>query len=173
MDWLDLLEVQGTLKSLLQHHSSKASILRRSAFFTAQVSHPYMTTGKTIGPSFLNQLGAERYPASAFPCRVGCLLCRVSDSVSFCSAVRTKGAELSKLRFASCSFSWDGFRFVARSLKSSLPGVSRSLSGLLSGWEVSVFHVHPHRPVSLRPQNKYTDTSFYPWPGPEPQRAGC
>ena len=48
MDWLDLLAVQGTLKSLLQHHSSKASILRRSAFFTIQFSHPYMTTGKTI-----------------------------------------------------------------------------------------------------------------------------
>ena len=46
MDWLDLLAVQGTLKSLLQHYSSKASILRRSAFFTVQVSHPYMTTGK-------------------------------------------------------------------------------------------------------------------------------
>ena len=47
MDWLDLLAVRGTLKSLLQHHSSKASILRRSAFFTVQLSHPYMTTGKT------------------------------------------------------------------------------------------------------------------------------
>jgi len=48
MDWLDLLAVQGTLNSLLQHHSSKASILQRSAFFTVQLSHPYMTTGKTI-----------------------------------------------------------------------------------------------------------------------------
>ena len=48
IDWLDLLAVQGTLKSLLQHHSSKASILQRSAFFTLQLSHPYMTTGKTI-----------------------------------------------------------------------------------------------------------------------------
>ena len=48
MDWLGLLAVQGTLKSLLQHHSSKASILQRSAFFTVQLSHPYMTTGKTI-----------------------------------------------------------------------------------------------------------------------------
>ena len=48
MDGLDLLAVQGTLKSLLQHYSSKASILRRSAFFTVQLSHPYMTTGKTI-----------------------------------------------------------------------------------------------------------------------------
>ena len=48
IDWLDLLAVQGTLKSLLQHHSSKASILQLSAFFIVQLSHPYMTTGKTI-----------------------------------------------------------------------------------------------------------------------------
>ena len=48
MDWLDLLAVQGTLKSLLQHHSSKPSVLRCSAFFMVQLSHPYMTTGKTI-----------------------------------------------------------------------------------------------------------------------------
>ena len=48
MDWLDLLAVQGTLKSLLQHHGSKASILQCSGFFTVQLSHPYMTTGKTI-----------------------------------------------------------------------------------------------------------------------------
>ena len=48
MDWFDLLTVQGTLKSLLQHHSSKASILRHSAFFIVQLSHPFMTTGKTI-----------------------------------------------------------------------------------------------------------------------------
>ena len=48
MDWLDLLAVQGTLKSLLQHHNSKASILQRSAFFIVQLSHPYMTTGKMI-----------------------------------------------------------------------------------------------------------------------------
>ena len=48
MDWLDFLAVQGTLKSLLQHHSSKASIFRHSAFFVVQLSHPYMTTGKTV-----------------------------------------------------------------------------------------------------------------------------
>ena len=48
MDWLDLLAVHGTLKSLLQHHSSRASILRHSAFFTVQLTHPYMTTGKSI-----------------------------------------------------------------------------------------------------------------------------
>ena len=48
MDWLDLLSVQGTLKSLLQHHSSKSSVFQCSAFFTVQLSHPYMTTGKTV-----------------------------------------------------------------------------------------------------------------------------
>ena len=56
MDWLDLLAVQGTLKSLLQHHSSKASILQCSAFFTVQLSHPYMTTGKTIALTILTFL---------------------------------------------------------------------------------------------------------------------
>ena len=54
MNWLDLLALQGTLKSLLQHHSSKASILRHSAFFTVQLSHPYMTTGKTIALTVQN-----------------------------------------------------------------------------------------------------------------------
>ena len=57
MDWLDILIVQGTLKSLLQHHSSKASILWRSAFFTVQLSHPYMTTGKTIALTRLTFVG--------------------------------------------------------------------------------------------------------------------
>ena len=59
MDWLDLLAVQGTLKSLLQHHSSKASILRHLGFFTVQLSHPYMTTGKTIAltrPNFVGKV---------------------------------------------------------------------------------------------------------------------
>ena len=59
MDWLDLLSVQGTLKSLLQHHSSKASIFRRSAFFTVQLSHPYMTTGKTIALTRWTFVGKE------------------------------------------------------------------------------------------------------------------
>ena len=64
MDWLDLLAVQGTLKSLLQHHSSKASILRRSAFFTVQLSHPYVTTGKTIAltrRTFVGKVSAFYY----------------------------------------------------------------------------------------------------------------
>ena len=57
IDWLDLLAVQGTLKSLLQHHSSKASILRCSVFFIVQLSHPYMTTGKTIDLTIWNFVG--------------------------------------------------------------------------------------------------------------------
>ena len=72
MDWLDLLAVQGTLKTLLQHHSSKASILRRSTFFTVQLSHPYMTTGKTraltiqlLSITILILLGAQIMPNMA------------------------------------------------------------------------------------------------------------
>ena len=57
VDWLDLLAVQGTLKSRLQHHSSKTSILQHSAFFTVQLSHPYMTTGKTIALTRQNFVG--------------------------------------------------------------------------------------------------------------------
>ena len=59
MDWLDLLAVQGTLKNLLQHHSSKVSILQRSAFFTLQLSHPYMTTGETIALTRQTFVGKE------------------------------------------------------------------------------------------------------------------
>ena len=60
MDWLDLLAVRGTLKSLLQHHSPKASILQHSAFFTVQLSHPYMTTGKTIALTRRTFVGSIR-----------------------------------------------------------------------------------------------------------------
>ena len=62
MDWLDLIAVQGTLKSLLQHHSSKASILRCSDFFTVQLSHPYMTTGKTIALTRLFRCDLNQSP---------------------------------------------------------------------------------------------------------------
>ena len=64
MDWLDLLAVQGTLKSLLQHYSSKAAILWCSAFFTVQLSHPYMTTGKTVAltrRAFVGNVSAFEY----------------------------------------------------------------------------------------------------------------
>ena len=65
MDWLDLLAVQGTLKSLLQHRSSKASILQCSAFFTVQLSHPYMTTGKTVVSQFSFQSQRKAMPKNA------------------------------------------------------------------------------------------------------------
>ena len=70
MDWLDLLAVQGTLKSLLQHHSSKASILWRSAFFTVQLSHPYMTTGKTIALTRWTFVGKVMSLLSNMPSRL-------------------------------------------------------------------------------------------------------
>ena len=83
MDWLDLLAVQGTLKSLLQHHSSKASILWRSAFFIVRLSHPYITPGKTIAltrqtfvgkvkPLFFNMLSAAAAAKLLQSCRTFC-----------------------------------------------------------------------------------------------------
>ena len=77
-DWLDLLVVQGTLKSLLQHHSSKASILQHSAFFMVQLSHPYMTTGKTIALTrwtFVGKIISAKY--------CYCLLFLLTDYVAF------------------------------------------------------------------------------------------
>ena len=69
MDWLDLLAVQGTLKSLLQRHSSKASILQCSAFFTVQLSHPYMTTGKIIALTVQTFVGkAMVFPVVTYEC---------------------------------------------------------------------------------------------------------
>ena len=73
MDWLDLLAVQGTLKSLLQHHNSKASILRHSAFFTVQLSHPYMTTGETITLTRQNFVGLKSRTCLCF--LICCLHC--------------------------------------------------------------------------------------------------
>ena len=69
IDWFDLLAVQGTLKSLLQHHNSKASILRLSAFFIVQLSHPYMTTGKTI--ALTRQTFVSKVMSLLFICCLG------------------------------------------------------------------------------------------------------
>ena len=80
MHWLDLLAVQGTLKSLLQHHSSKASILRHSAFFTVQFSHPYMTTGKTIALTRRTFVGEVINPAAAKSLQSCLTLCNPRDS---------------------------------------------------------------------------------------------
>ena len=90
MDWLDLLAVQGTLKSFLQHHSSKASVLRHSPFFTVQLSHPYMTTGKTIALTRWNFFGKVMFLLFnmlsrliiTFPPRSKCLLISLLQSPS-------------------------------------------------------------------------------------------
>ena len=87
MDWLDLLAVQGTLKSLLQHHSSKESILRRSAFFTVQLSHPYMTTGKTIALT-----------RRTFVCKVMALLFKMLSSLVITFLPRSKHLLISWLQ---------------------------------------------------------------------------
>ena len=98
MDWLDLFAVQGTLKSLLQHHSSRASILRLSAFFIIQVSHPYMTTGKTIALTRRTFVGKvmsllfnmlSRFVIAFLPKNIwGCFplrLTRISFRTDYCS----------------------------------------------------------------------------------------
>ena len=87
MDWLDLLAVQGTLKTLLQHHSSKAPILRRSAFFTVQLSHPYMTTGKTIALT-----------RQTFVCKVMSLLFNMSSRLLITFLPRSKHLLISWLQ---------------------------------------------------------------------------
>ena len=87
MDWLDLLAVQGTLKSLLQRHSSKASILQHSAFFTVQLSHPYMTTGKTIALTRRTFVG-----------KVMSLLFNVLSRLAVASLPRSERLLMSRLR---------------------------------------------------------------------------
>ena len=93
MDWLDLLAVQGTLKSLLQHHSSKASILQCSAFFIVQLSRPYMTTGKTIAltrPTFVDKVTSllfnmlSRFVIAFLP-RSNVLISWLKEQVTICS----------------------------------------------------------------------------------------
>ena len=90
MDWLDLLAVQGTLKSLLQHHSSKASILWHSAFFIVQLSHPYMTTGKTIA--------LTRW---TFVCKVMSLLSNMLSRLVITFLLRSKHLLISWLKLLS------------------------------------------------------------------------
>ena len=80
MDWLDLLAVQGTLKSLLQHHSSKASTFQRSAFFTVQLSYPYMTTGKTIALSRWTFVGKVMSLLFNMLSRLVIVMCNVETS---------------------------------------------------------------------------------------------
>ena len=121
MDWLDPLAVQGTLKSLLQHHSSKASILWCSAFFIVQLSHPYMTTGKTIaltGGTFAGKVMAllfnrpSKFVIAFFP-RSKCLLisCLQSTSAVISESNKIKSATVSIIYFPT-HLAWsDGIRY--------------------------------------------------------------
>ena len=88
MDWLDLLAVQGTLKSLLQHHSSKASILQCSAFSTVQLSHPYMTTGKTI--ALTRQTFVGKVMSLLFNMLSRCLLLGRKTLREYCKYIKLK-----------------------------------------------------------------------------------
>ena len=96
MDWLGLLAIQGTLKNLLQHHSSKASILRCSAFFTVQLSHPYMTTGKAIALTRWTFVGKVdfSYLTIIFDVQTACLLC--------CKLVYKLTPPPNSLKFSQC-----------------------------------------------------------------------
>ena len=134
MDWLDLLAVQGTLKSLLQHHSSKASVLRRSAFFTVQLSHPYMTTGTTtaltrwtyvdkIMSLFLNMLPAAATAKSLQSCPT---LCDPIDSSPPGPAVPGVGCHflLQCMKVKSESEGLQSCRTLSDPMDCSLPGSS-------------------------------------------------
>ena len=92
MDWLDLLAVQGTLKSLLQHHSSKASIIQYSAFFVVQLSHPYMTTGETVALTRQTFVG-----------NVMSLLFNMLSGLVIAFLPRSKGLLISWLQFTTCN----------------------------------------------------------------------
>ena len=87
MDWLDLLAVYGTLKSLLQCHSSKVSILRCSAFFTAQLSHPYLTTRKTIALTKLSIVGPVMFLLFSMLSRLGITFLPRSKRLNFLAAI--------------------------------------------------------------------------------------
>ena len=119
MAWLDLLAVQGTLKSLLQHHSSKASVLRHSALFTVQRSHPYMTTGKTIA--------LTRW---AFVCKVMSLLLNMLPRLVLACLLQGRGTE----RSSACVGRFEGGCHYLHYLHHSL------VSGQIKGREHSSAH---------------------------------
>ena len=111
MDWLDLLAVQGTLKSLLQHHSSKASILWLSAFFIVQLSHPYMTTGKTVASirwTFVGKIMSllfnmlSRFVIAFLPRRKHLLISWLQSP----SAVILEPQKIKSLLCISCAYLW-------------------------------------------------------------------
>ena len=121
MDWLDLLAVQGTLKSLLQHCSSKASILQRSAFFTVQISHPYMTTGKTIALTRRTLVG-----------KVMSLLFNILSRLIITSLPRGKHLLISWLQSPSAVI-WEQ-KIKSDTLSTVSPSISHEVMGLILGF---------------------------------------
>ena len=121
MDWLDLLAVQGTHKSLLQHHSSKVSILRCSAFFTVQLSHPYMTTGKTIALTRWNFVG-----------KVMCLLFNMLSRLVITLLPRSKHLLISWLQLPSTVI------LEPQKIKSDTVSISPSISHEVMGPDATI-----------------------------------
>ena len=99
MDWFDLLAVQGTLKSLLQNHHSKASILHHSAFFTVQLSHPYMTTGKTI--ALTRRIFVDKVMALLFNILSAAAAKSLHSCLTLCDPIDMKVRSLSRVRLLS------------------------------------------------------------------------
>ena len=154
MDWLDLLAVQGTLKSLLQHHSPKASILRCSAFFTAQLSHPYMTTGKTIALTrriFVGKVmsllfnmpsasaAADAKSLQSFPTLCNAMDCSAPGS-SFHGIFQARVLEWGAIAFSRVSLKWSQYththsNYAAKSLQS-CPTLCDPIDGSPPGFPV-------------------------------------
>ena len=118
MDWLDLLAIQGTLKSLLQHHSSKASILQCSDLFTVQFSHPYMTSGKTIALTRRTFVG-----------KVMSLLFNMLSSLVIIFLPRSKCLLISWLQFPSAVI-WEPPKIKSATVSSVSPSISHEVMGL-------------------------------------------
>ena len=130
MDWLDLLAVQGTLKSLLQPHSSNASILQHSAFFTVQLSHPYMTTGKTIALTRQTLLG-----------KVMSLLLNMLSRLVITFLPRNKRLLISWLQSPS-SVILEPQKIKPDSVSTVSPSISHEVMGPDANWPVSFSHIY-------------------------------
>ena len=153
MDWLDLLAVQGTLKSLLQHHSSKASILRRSAFFTVQLSYPYMTTGKTIA--------LTRW---TFVDKVMSLLLNMLSRLVITFLSRSKRLLISWLQSPSAVI-WEPKKIKSANVSTVSPSICHEVMGLdamiLVFWVLS-FKPLFHSPLSLSSRGYWVPLHFLP-----------
>ena len=153
MDWLDLLAVQGTLKSLLQHPSSKAPILQRSAFFTVQLSHPYMTTGKTIA--------LTRW---TFVCKVMSLLFNMLSRLVITFLPRSKRLLISWL-WSPSAVILEPPKIKSDTVSTVSPSISNEVMGpdamIFIFWMLS-FKPTFHSPLSLSPRGFSVPLHFLP-----------